>query len=208
MLVGPAGNVLQFTRTIGPMAAPLTGIGSVGLGVISVHDFIKAKSPEKRLDASHGFLWSLQGMSGLGYLMRSKAAWIKPASQTIGVVGGTLQAGIGIHRIATGLKRKDRPRIILGALDLGAGACWGASACAVATPWTLGGFVAFTAARMAYSKRDQIKSAAHNLASGTRRAGSNLKAAASRLTSRIKHKLRRAPRTPAPRLTLPAVSFN
>lgn len=65
---------------------------------------------------------------------------------------------------------------MLGALDIGGGTCWAASACALATPWTLGGFVALTAVRMGYEHRDKIK------------------AAAGRLKDKVKSKFHRKPR--------------
>lgn len=158
-----AGGVMRITQAAGPLGGPLTGIGSVGLGYVSIKRFRKAETVEKRVEAAHGMAWSLQGMTGLGYALQSKAAWLKPASQAVGVAGGALQAGIGAFRIYDGVKHKDRQRIVLGALDIGGGACWIASACAIATPWTLGGFIALTATRIGYERRDQIKEAARKL---------------------------------------------
>lgn len=188
LLVSSTGRLMQLTRAAGPLGGPITGIGAVGLGYTSIRDLRRAKTTEKRIEAAHGLSWSMQGITGLGYALQSKAAWLKPTSQVLGVAGGTLQAGIGMHRLITGIKTRSRERIVLGALDIGGGACWAASACALATPWTLGGFVALTTVRMGYEHRDKIK------------------AAAGRLKNKIKTKLRRKPRPePRPiRLRVPA----
>ena len=188
LLVSGAGGLMQITRAAGPLGGPFTGIGSVGLGYYSIRDLRRAKTTEKRIEAAHGLAWSMQGLTGLGYALQSKAAWLKPTSQVLGVAGGSLQAGIGAFRMVTGIREKSREKIVLGALDIGGGACWAASACALATPWTLGGFIALTTVRMGYEHRDAIRSAAR------------------KLTDRVKRKLRREPAAaPRPlRLRVPA----
>ncbi len=163
LLVSSTGGLMQLTRVAGPLAGPITGIGSFGLGYMSIRDLRRAKTTEKRIEAAHGLAWSMQGLTSLGYALQSKAAWLQPTSKVLGIAGGTLQAGIGLHRLASGIKNRSRERIVLGALDIGGGACWAASACALATPWTLGGFVALTTVRMGYEHRDKIKAAAHKL---------------------------------------------
>ena len=188
LLVTSTSGLMHLTRAAGPLGGPITGIGAVGLGYTSIRDLRRAKTAEKRIEAAHGLAWSMQGLTGLGHALQSKAAWLKPTSQVLGVAGGTLQVGIGLHRLVSGIKERSRERIVLGALDMGGGVCWAASACALATPWTLGGFVALTTVRMGYEHRDKIK------------------AAAGRLKNKIKTKLRRKPRPePRPiRLRVPA----
>ncbi len=192
LLVSSTGGLMHLTRAAGPLGGPITGIGAVGLGYTSIRDLRRAKTTEKRIEAAHGLAWSMQGFTGLGYALQSKAAWLKPTSQVLGVAGGTLQAGIGVHRLISGIKTKSRERIVLGALDIGGGACWAASACALATPWTLGGFVALTTVRMGYEHRDKIKAAAGRLKN--------------KIKAKIKSKFRRKPRPePKPiRLRVPA----
>jgi len=102
-------------------------------------------------------------MAGLGKWLAPKASWAQTAGTITGVAGGLLQAGVGGYRIYLGVRDKVKPRIILGGLDVAAGACWAASACAIATPWTLAGFVGFTVARMGYNYREPLKEAARKL---------------------------------------------
>ena len=102
---------------------------------------------------------------------------------------------MGVWRLGQGIKGRVKERIILGSLDIGGGACWAASACAIATPWTLGGFVALTTARMAYEHRDFLyvmgktlkKKATHKV----RRAKRKARVKVGRLTQRLKRFLGR-----------------
>jgi hypothetical protein len=168
LLMSGANEAIRLGAS-NPVTAPLTGFGAVGLGVYSVRGLIKAESAEKRLDATHGIAWSLQGMAGLGKVMQSKAVWVGPAATTMGVAGGVIQTGVGGYRVVTGVRRKDKPRVILGCLDASAGLCWVASACSIANPYTLGGFVLLASARMAYAKRSSLKAFACRIRDGVRR---------------------------------------
>lgn len=168
MLMSGANEAIRLGAS-NPVTAPLTGFGAVGLGVYSVRGLIKADNAEKRLDATHGIAWSLQGMAGLGKVLQSRVSWVGPAATTMGVAGGVIQTGVGGYRVVTGVRRKDRPRVILGCLDVSAGLCWVASACSIANPYTLGGFVVLASARMAYAKRSSLKSFACRIRDGFRR---------------------------------------
>lgn len=108
LLVSSGAGLMHITRAAGPFGGPITGIGSVGLGYMSIRDLRRAKTTEKRIEAAHGLAWSMQGLTGLGYALQSKAAWLKPTSQVLGVAGGTLQAGIGLHRLISGIKNRSR----------------------------------------------------------------------------------------------------
>ena len=153
---------------LGPIAGSLTGVGSIGLGVYSVRGMVNAKTPEKRFEASHGLAWSLQGLAGLLRMVAPKVSWLRgSAVHTVGTVlgvgGGLLQAGLGGYRLATGLHGHDRRRIVLGSLDLSAGLCWAASACALGGPAAMAGFVGLTAARIGYTYKDALTNTARRL---------------------------------------------
>ncbi len=189
LLISPASGLLEVTRGLGPVLGPFTGIGSVGLGVVSTRDLLRAKTSEHRVDAAHGILWSLQGLAGFGLALQRQASWIAPAARTLGVAGGALQVSIGAHRLATGLRRRDRERVVLGSLDVGAGTCWALSTCSLLTPWTTAGFVTFTLARLgytAYQRRDALGRGALKLRGrlqrGSRALSQGLRRAAAPLT--------------------------
>lgn len=179
LLMSSANNVVRLGGAAGKLAPHLAGFGSVGLGIYSLRDLARAKTAVERVEATHGVAWSLQGLAGLGRVFRSRATWIAPTAKTLGVAGGALQAGVGSYRLAQGVRglrrgtetRKNRSRVVLGLVDLGAGSCWAASACGVAAPYTLGGFIVLTAARMAYSHRDALGRAARKLTAPLRRSG-------------------------------------
>jgi hypothetical protein len=191
MLIGSVSRAAAFGRMAGPLGGSLTGIGSVGLGLVSVRELVRARERGRRLDAAHGIAWSLQGITGLSYALQAQAAWLKPFTRWSGIVGGTLQAGVGMYRLGSGLRNRSRERVVLGSLDVGAGACWAASSCALATPWTLGGFVALTAARMAYKNREDLKGAARHLGRGTRAACARATSAVRGCVARNRKRIRR-----------------
>jgi hypothetical protein len=174
LLAAGANEALMVGSKLGPISGPLTGVGAIGLGVYSVHGLINAKSSEKRLDAAHGIAWSLQGMTGLVRLGAKRISWLgtgsmQRAGTVLGVGGGLLQAGLGGYRLLTGIKRRERRRIVLGGLDVGAGLCWAASACAIGGPWALGGFIGLTAVRMGYYYKDKLATSGGKLLNATRR---------------------------------------
>lgn len=154
LLMASANEALAVGTRLGPLAGPLTGVGSIGLGVYSIHGLINAKSPEARLDAAHGVAWSLQGAAGLVRL--TGLTGLKTAGKVLGVGGGLLQASLGAYRLVAGLRGHDKRRTIIGGLDLGAGLCWAATACSIGGPLALGGFIGLTSARLAYSYRKPL----------------------------------------------------
>lgn len=154
LLMASANEALAVGTRLGPLAGPLTGVGSIGLGVYSIHGLINAKSPQARLDAAHGVAWSLQGAAGL--LRLTGVAGLKTAGKVLGVGGGLLQASLGAYRLVTGVRGRDKRRMIIGGLDLGAGLCWAATACSVGGPLALGGFIGLTSARLAYNYRKPL----------------------------------------------------
>jgi hypothetical protein len=159
LLMGSEPSAAVLGGFVARLAGPLTGIGAVGLGIHSARNLVLADTREKRLDAVHGLAWSMQGLSVFGGIIQSKAAWIEPAAQGFGVLGGGIQMVVGGVRLLDGLKG-DRRRLILGGLDVGSGLCWAASACSFATPFTLTGYVGFSSMRLAYVHRHQIKKVA------------------------------------------------
>lgn len=154
LLMASANEALAVGTRLGPLAGPLTGVGSIGLGVYSIHGLLNAKSPQARLDAAHGVAWSLQGTAGLVRL--TGVAGLKTAGKVLGVGGGLLQASLGAYRLVAGVRGRDKRRVIVGGLDLGAGLCWAATACSVGGPLALGGFIGLTSARLAYSYRKPL----------------------------------------------------
>lgn len=176
LLMSSANQVVRLGPAASRLAPPLAGFGSVGLGIYSLRDFVKAETAERRVDAAHGIAWSLQGMAGLGQALRGKGSWIAPTARTLGVAGGVMQMGIGGYRVASALRQAPgkgsrRSRAILGTIDLCAGACWAASSCGIAAPYTLGGFIVLTAGRMAYTHRDALSRAAGRLVKRFKRRG-------------------------------------
>jgi hypothetical protein len=165
---GKVGTALRASAHLAPLAG-LTGAGAVGLGAASVQTLVRDRDRERRTDAAHGLAWSAQGLTTTALAFGARARWLAPASRAFGVAGGGLQVGIGAYRLGTGLHRRDRERLTLGALDVGAGGCWIASACSLATPWTLGGFALLTGARLAYTNRARIRQAGAALKRRTRR---------------------------------------
>jgi len=190
LLVGASGSIFNLYRAAGPLGGPFIGIGSLGLGYVSIQNFRHAETTKKKAEALHGVAWSMQGMSGLGFALTKKASWLGPASKAMGIAGGALQMGVGAWRLTQGIKGKVKERIILGSLDIGGGACWAASACAIATPWTLGGFVALTTARMAFEHRDFLYVAGGRIkkkvAHKTRRARRKIKVKVGRMRQRLR----------------------
>ena len=197
LLVGSSGTIFNLYRAAGPLGGPFIGIGSLGLGYASIQNFRHAETAKKKAEALHGVAWSMQGMTTVGMALQSKFSWLAPASRALGVTGGALQAGVGAWRLAQGIKGKVKERIILGSLDMGGGACWAASACAIATPWTLGGFVALTTARMAYEHRDFLYVAGTRIkkkvSRKVRRARRKARVKVGRLTQRLQRFLGRDP---------------
>jgi len=177
LLMASANQVVQLGSHACRLAPHLAGFGSVGLGIYSLRDFVRANTGVDRLEATHGIAWSLQGLAGLGQMLDARGAWIAPTAKGLGVAGGVIQAGVGGYRLTRGVlglrrgeaRDDNRARIKLALLDMGAGCCWAAAACGVAAPYSLGGFIVLTAARMAYGHRDSLKRAAGKLAAPFRR---------------------------------------
>ncbi len=190
LLVGSSGGIFNLYRAAGPLGGPFIGIGSIGLGYVSVQNFRHAENAKKKAEALHGVAWSMQGVTTMGMALQGKYGWLAPASKALGVAGGALQAGVGVWRLGQGIKGRVKERIILGSLDIGGGACWAASACAIATPWTLGGFVALTTARMAFEHRDFLYVAGGRIkkkvAHKTRRARRKIKVKVGRMRQRLR----------------------
>lgn len=137
---------------------PVSVAGSIGLGISGTKELIHSKSAEGRLNGSHKIAWSAQLLSGAGLL--AAHGWVRTASSKLGIAGGAIQTAIGGYRIVTGLKNKNRSRALLGALDLGAGTCWMATAAGVGGVAAVGGFAAFTAGiagHWAYNNKGRIK---------------------------------------------------
>ena len=163
----PSFVVLLASGTrLAPIAGSLTGVGSVVLGVHSGYRFLHARNNSQRAEAAHGIAWSLQGLAALGKLVAPHTPGWQTAAKSLGIAGGAIQVGLGSYRLITGAKRRDKKRMILGGLDVGAGLCWAASACAIATPVTLAGFAGFTLAHIAYEHRDSLRAAARRLFGG------------------------------------------
>jgi hypothetical protein len=137
---------------------PVSLVGSIGLGINGTTELITSKSAEGRLNGSHKLAWSAQLMSGAGLV--AGHGWVRSASAKLGIAGGAIQTAIGGYRIFSGIRNKNRSRTFLGALDLGAGTCWMATACGIGGMAAVGGFAAFTAGiagHWAYNNRGRIK---------------------------------------------------
>lgn len=166
LIMASANDVLRFGASAGQILGPVTGISSVLLSASALREIVKAETPERRVNAVHTLAWGIQGMGVLGNMFKSQAKWIAPTAKCLGIVGGSIQTFCGVYGLTRGIKQRDKPRMILGGLDISAGVCWVGAACAV--PYAMGGFAAFAGGRLAYANRDlftrdNLKQVAQNL---------------------------------------------
>lgn len=137
------------------------GLGSLGVGVSSAVQLIRAKKTTKKVDAAHGVAWGLQSLVGMAYATKDKFSaatrmTLKKTGQLLGVAGGILQSGVGAYRLTKGIKEHDKEKIVLGGLDAGAGVAWTASAL-WGGPISMGACVGLNLVSLGYSYRDDIR---------------------------------------------------
>jgi hypothetical protein len=151
-LVGGIRLAARAGLQLGRVAGQVSGVTSLGLMVDGGIRLARARRVEERVEATRDLAGGASGLGRLGWLM-------SPVHVDVGLAGAGLQIGVGAYELARGLCRRDRPSVILGALDLGAGALFGASLLSCLTPVTAAGAIALTAARAAYANRELLRSA-------------------------------------------------
>lgn len=151
-LVGGIRFAARAGLQLGRIAGQVSGITSLGLMVDGGVRLARARRVEERVEATRDLAGGASGLGRLGWLM-------SPVHVDLGLGGAGLQIGVGAYELARGLCRRDRPSIVLGALDLGAGALFGASLLSCLTPVTAAGAIVLTAARAAYANRELLRTA-------------------------------------------------
>lgn len=141
---------------LGSVAGHVSGVGSLGLTAHAAWRLARARTGTERADACRDLGTGMSGLGCMGY-------WASPVSLKVGLVGVGVQSTVGAYSLIHGLRQRDRPRIVLGALDLSAGLLFGASLLSYLNPYTMVAAVALTAARVGYAKRHGIKSAVEKL---------------------------------------------
>ncbi|HLU65246.1 MAG TPA: hypothetical protein VKZ63_03185, partial [Kofleriaceae bacterium] len=170
---GAAGLGFAARTRTGLALAAVSGVAGVALAVASVVDVARARDGAERADAAHGIAWGTQSASGVASYLFGSASWVASAARWVGVGGGAVQSGVGVYRLARGLRMRDRASAVVGSLDIGAGAAW-IAASLTASPVALGGFLALTAARVVYSNAGALRRAGGRLLAVARRAGDHL----------------------------------
>ncbi len=155
-LVGGIRGAARIGLQLGRCAGQLAGVTSVALAVDGGVRLCRARTVPERVEATRDLAGGISGMGRLGWLM-------SPLSVDVGLAGAGLQIGVGAYELGRGLCRRERPSILLRALDLGAGALFGASLLGCLSPVTAAGAILLTAARAAYANRELLRSAWHRL---------------------------------------------
>ena len=140
-----------------PALAAVSGVAGVTLAAASAVELARARTHIERADAAHGIAWGLQSVGGIGGMWWRAPGWAAPAAVGLGLGGGAIQVGVGLYRLKTGLARRDRRTLILGALDTGAGATWIAST-VTGNPLTLATFFGLTGVRLLYANAPRLSS--------------------------------------------------
>lgn len=146
-----------------PALAAVSGVAGVTLAAASAVELARARTHIERADAAHGIAWGLQSVGGIGGMWWHAPGWAAPAAFGLGLGGGAIQVGVGLYRLKSGLARRDRRSLILGALDTGAGATWIAST-VTGNPLTLAAFFGLTGARLLYTNAPRIAALARRAA--------------------------------------------
>jgi len=166
-----------------PALAAVSGVAGVTLAAASAVELARARTHIERADAAHGVAWGLQSVGGIGGMWWHAPGWAEKAAFGLGLGGGAIQVGVGLYRLKTGLARRDRKTLILGALDTGAGASWIASTM-TGNPVTLGVFFGLTGARLLYSNAPRIAALARRTAARVSRLLSRADRGVDRLLAR------------------------
>ena len=161
LTVAGVGSVVKTSAQAAPKLRALGGIAGGVLIVASAAGLVSADTGLERADAAHGLAW---GMQSLGEVVRGGST----LTTALGVGGGAIQTAVGLHRVRSGIKQKDRRQVILGSLDIVAGAAWVASA-TTGNPITAGVFLVATAARVGYANAAELKALPGQIAGLARR---------------------------------------
>lgn len=144
-------------------AAPglwMTTLGSVGGAFLlanGVTRAVKSKDPMDKLEGISDSNWGAQ--TALPTLAKAAnwGSWAASAAQTLGVVGGTIQTGLGVKRTIDGIADKNVEKSTLGGVDVVAGGSWVLAAMGIAPAVTIPTFLALTIGAKAYQNRDKLK---------------------------------------------------
>lgn len=167
LTVAGVGSVVKTSAQAAPKLRALGGVAGVALIVASAAGLVEADTGSDRADAAHGLAW---GMQSLGEVVNGGST----LTTALGVGGGAIQTAVGLHRVRTGLKQKDRHQVILGSLDIVAGAAWVAST-TTGNPITAGVFLVATAARVGYANAAELKALPGQIAGLARRVAARVR---------------------------------
>ncbi|HUS67771.1 MAG TPA: hypothetical protein VMZ28_24720 [Kofleriaceae bacterium] len=167
LTVAGVGTVVKSSAQTAPRLSALGGVAGAALIVASVAGLASAETGLDRADAAHGLAW---GMQSMGEVVRGSST----VTAALGVGGGAIQTAVGLHRVRSGIVQKDRRQVILGSLDVVAGAAWIASA-TTGNPITAGVFLVATAARVGYANAAELKALPGQIAGLARRVAARVR---------------------------------
>lgn len=137
----------------GGWMSTVSGVGGVLLLAHGISKAITATSGVERLEGVVESNWGAQAAmpTALGEMGAI-------AAKSLGVVGGTIQAGLGVKKAYEGIKTGDKEKIGIGAAEALAGSCWVLSAASIGASVTGPLFVAITIGAKLYEHRGAIAS--------------------------------------------------
>lgn len=135
----------------------LGGVGGAFLLANGVTRAVKSKDPMDKLEALSDTNWGAQTALPILAKMANWGSWAVTAAQNFGVVGGTIQTGLGVKRTIEGITDKNVEKSTLGGVDVVAGGSWALAAMGIAPAITIPTFLALTVGSKAYQFRDKLK---------------------------------------------------
>jgi hypothetical protein len=94
--------------------------GGAGLIFTSMHEFRRADSAEKKLDAANNLAWGTQGLLYLAPTSR----WAVLSGEGLGFAGAFMQTAVGLRRLQRGVATNDRNMFNVGLFDTVGGLLW------------------------------------------------------------------------------------
>lgn len=171
MIPAEAVNSVAAPSAAAAASSPLiTAAASAGGGLLLAHGVTKAlfgKGAVERLGGVSEANWG--GQTLLSSAATATTSTLSLAAKALGVVGGTIQVGLGLNKTGEGLgllknengeKVKSKEKVGLGLVDTAAGSSWILASFGVAPAVTMPTFIALTVGSKAYQHRDKIAGAA------------------------------------------------
>lgn len=157
LLATDCHTALMSTSKIaqGGWMSAVAGTGGALLLVHGATKMVTADNATQRLEGAAEGSWGAQMAmpTALGEVG-------KVAGKTLGVVGGGIQAGLGVKKAIDGIKSKDKEKALLGGADALAGTCWVLSSVGIASGVTAPLFIGITVGAKVYQHREKIAAAA------------------------------------------------